>query len=479
MSSAPQTPLLEVTGFCLQLPHGRVLANSVSLTLARGAHIALLGANGAGKTCLLDALATDPHVTRRGKVARVYQDLRLVRQKTVRENIRHGQWAVSEQAETRVETLLTQLGLLSVADHCVYTLSGGEAQRTALGRALASAPDILLLDEVFSAQDPAMRDAIASVLHAHTARGGAIISVVHQASLASLLEATPMTLRAQGLLQGIHPALEAEEKTSHPSPDIAGAGAIGWPWILGLAVAWVLAAGSLWPEFQSLHAPFSQAGQFLAQLWPGAQDLRDLSPALLWQSWRDTLAMTLCATLLSVVVALPLAACAARNLAPGWCVVPLRLWLNVWRAVPSLVWGLLAVAAVGLGTAAGVLALLAYSLGYLTKFYYEAFEQVDMRPAHALRALGANRWQWWREAVWPAALPPFFSATLFMLEYNLRAASVLGLVGAGGLGYLLKNAAEWGNWGSVGLILALLAATVIGFDTLSARLRMQLTRERL
>jgi phosphonate transport system permease protein len=155
----------------------------------------------------------------------------------------------------------------------------------------------------------------------------------------------------------------------------------------------------------------------------------------------------------------------------GW---PVRAALNLWRSVPSIVWALLFVAAVGLGAMAGVLGLVAYSVGYLTKFFYEAFEGAETAAAGALAELGASGPKRFVHAVWPVALPALAGAILFMLEYNVRAASVLGIVGAGGIGHDLKLAVDWSNWHVVGAILALLALAVLAVDAFSAWARARI-----
>jgi phosphonate transport system permease protein len=131
---------------------------------------------------------------------------------------------------------------------------------------------------------------------------------------------------------------------------------------------------------------------------------------------------------------------------------------------------------VGLGPFAGVLALVAYSIGYLTKFFYEAFEAVDPGPPDALREIGASGLQRFLHAVWPAGKPAILSSCLFMFEYNVRAASVLGIVGAGGIGQELKTSVEWANWHVVGVILLMLGAVVLVLDAISGRIRARLMR---
>jgi phosphonate transport system permease protein len=124
-----------------------------------------------------------------------------------------------------------------------------------------------------------------------------------------------------------------------------------------------------------------------------------------------------------------------------------------------------------LGSAAGIVALTAYSIGYLTKFFYDAFDHMDLRPAKSLARLGACRIQRFWHAMLPMSARTLTASCLFMLEYNIRAASVLGIVGAGGIGHELKMAVEWGNWHLVGVLLLLFGAIVLGVDSSSSMLR--------
>ncbi|MCL4141734.1 UNVERIFIED_CONTAM: hypothetical protein GTU68_066624, partial [Idotea baltica] len=152
-----------------------------------------------------------------------------------------------------------------------------------------------------------------------------------------------------------------------------------------------------------------------------------------------------------------------------------RLFLNTIRTVPSLIWALFFVAAVGLGSLAGVLALSLYSLGYLSKFFYEAFENVDPRPATALQEIGASGLQQFSFAIWPASASAILSSCIFMIEYNVRAASILGLVDAGGIGFYMKQYADFRAFPSLLACLSLILVVVITFDVLSAKIRSKLT----
>ena len=175
---------------------------------------------------------------------------------------------------------------------------------------------------------------------------------------------------------------------------------------------------------------------------------------------------------------MPLSALAAKNVGPRVICQITRFILNAVRTVPSIIWALLFVAAVGLGPLAGILALVAYSIGYLSKFFYEAFELVDPAPPQALKEIGANGLQRFRFAVWPQAVAAVLSSGLFMFEYNIRAASILGIVDAGGIGFYLKQYIDYRFFPAVTAGLLMILVLVLAFDWLSSKIRNKLLRVR-
>src|ERR1700730_9439346 len=159
-----------------------------------------------------------------------------------------------------------------------------------------------------------------------------------------------------------------------------------------------------------------------------------------WRSWAlpllETLAMSIASTVISCVVALVLATFVARNLAPIAAISALlRGTFNLFRSLPELVLGLMLVVTVGFGPLAGIIALSLHSLGMLGKFFAELIEHADPGPIEALHAQGASRGQSFCFGVLPQILPRVIDLTLYRLEHNLRASPVMGLVGAGGIGF--------------------------------------------
>ena len=154
----------------------------------------------------------------------------------------------------------------------------------------------------------------------------------------------------------------------------------------------------------------------------------------------ETLQMALVGTLLAVVLAIPVGLFAARNTSPHPMVYSIvRLIMNANRAVPELIFALIFVAAVGLGPFTGVLALAVASIGSLGRYYAEAIEQIDPQQVLAVRATGASSLHVFRYAVVPQVMPLVATYSLAYFEYNVRAASILGVVGAGGVGLRLNQ----------------------------------------
>lgn len=188
----------------------------------------------------------------------------------------------------------------------------------------------------------------------------------------------------------------------------------------------------------------------------------------------ETLQITVLGTSLGAALALPLAFAAARNLSPRWVTVGARLVLNFTRTVPSILWALFFVASVGLGPMAGVLALTFYSIGMLGKLYYESLEAIEAGPVEAIAGTGAPSLLVYRYGVIPQFLPYLASHTLYGYEYNLRHAAVLGLVGAGGIGFYLLLYVRAFQYDKIATAFLMLLAVVVAVDWLSGVIRRRI-----
>jgi len=187
----------------------------------------------------------------------------------------------------------------------------------------------------------------------------------------------------------------------------------------------------------------------------------------------ETIQIAVMATFFSIVLAFPLAAAGAQTLSPRWLVAVARMVMNCIRTIPSLIWALIAVAVVGPHPLAGVVGLTFYSLGYLGKFFSDAFESVDLEVARGLRAIGAGRIQALQHGLWPSARPLIWSYSLWMLEYNIRSASIVGYVGAGGVGVLLHVYQEYYQWDRFAAVLVFILGLVTLLDVAGEWVRRQ------
>jgi phosphonate transport system permease protein len=198
---------------------------------------------------------------------------------------------------------------------------------------------------------------------------------------------------------------------------------------------------------------FSNFSDWLAPLW-------------------DTLAMSVAGTALAVIFSVLLALLAARNTAPHPLVYQAaRSLLNGLRSIPELIMGIIFVAAVGFGALPGVLALGLHSVGMVGKFFAESIEHVDTAPVEATRAAGANSLQVIFHGILPQVLPQMADVCIYRWEYNFRASTVMGMVGAGGIGFELMGSLRIMQYREVSAILLVILVMVTLVDGLSAVLR--------
>ncbi len=196
---------------------------------------------------------------------------------------------------------------------------------------------------------------------------------------------------------------------------------------------------------------------------------------LRWPKWGkpllETLSMSISGTVTGMVLALPLSFLAARNVGPAWLGAPIRLILATLRSIPGMVWGVIFVAALGFGPLPGVFALATHSTGMLGKFYAEILEHVDPGPGDALRSHGVSTLGVLRFSVMPQILPRLADVTIYRWEHNVRAATVLGVVGAGGLGLEIITAFHLFEYREALALILVLLALVSVINLIGARIR--------
>ncbi len=202
-------------------------------------------------------------------------------------------------------------------------------------------------------------------------------------------------------------------------------------------------------------------------------DPRNL-PSILEAIWQTINIATL-ATAIAVVVSLPVAYIAAQNTTPN----RLALWLGRFilvssRSVNTIIWALLFVAIFGPGIIAGIVAIMFRSIGFLGKLLGEAIEEIDPKPIEALEACGASRFKVVLYGIVPQVAPAFFAIAILRWDINLQESTVLGLVGAGGIGVILQGAIDTFNWPEVAMVLLTILALVVLGEMISSKLRSKI-----
>jgi phosphonate transport system permease protein len=184
-----------------------------------------------------------------------------------------------------------------------------------------------------------------------------------------------------------------------------------------------------------------------------------------------TLQIALWGTVLAVVCAVPLGLLCAQNLVPAWVYQPVRRAMDACRAINEMVFAMLFIVAVGLGPFAGVMALWVHTTGVLAKLFAEAAEAIDPRPVEGIRATGASAAEEILYGVIPQVLPLWISYSLYRFESNVRSASVVGMVGAGGIGVILHEVIRGFEYAQTSAVLLIIIASVTLIDVISARIR--------
>ncbi len=187
-----------------------------------------------------------------------------------------------------------------------------------------------------------------------------------------------------------------------------------------------------------------------------------------------TLQIAVWGTALAILCAVPLGLLAAGNITPWWIHQPVRRGMDACRSINEMVFAMLFIVAVGLGPFAGVLALWVHTTGTLAKLFSEAVEAIDPQPVEGIRATGASKLEEIRYGVLPQVMPLWISYSLYRFEANVRSASVVGMVGAGGIGVILWEIIRGFQYAQTAAVLLIIIVTVSAIDMASARLRKAL-----
>ncbi len=245
-----------------------------------------------------------------------------------------------------------------------------------------------------------------------------------------------------------------------------------WLWLAGtaLAVAWSMSALDI--EWGFLRDAHTQAADLVARMFPPQWSYlpRIVRPLI------ETIHIASLGTLIAVVLALPVAFLAARNTSANratWAIG--RAILVGSRSINTVIWGLLFVAIFSPGAVAGVFAVAARSVGFVAKLIAEAIEEVDAGQIEAVRATGAGTLQVWWVAIFPQILPVLVGTSIYRWDINVRESSVLGFVGAGGIGLYLNASINTFAWTQVLVILVAILAIVLVSEAVSALVRARIS----
>ena len=217
----------------------------------------------------------------------------------------------------------------------------------------------------------------------------------------------------------------------------------------------------------SLFTDWRNMAEFLSGFTsPNFRDWEDYLASMI-----ETVQIAIWGTALAVIIGVPFAILSSANVCPQWIVQPVRRLMDASRAINEIVFALLFVVAVGLGPLAGVLALAVHNVGVIAKLFSEAVEAIDPRPVEGIRATGASRLQEVIFGIIPQVMPLWSSFTLYRFETNVRSATVLGIVGAGGIGQPLYENIRSFQYSETAAIIIIVVLTVTLIDLISAQFR--------
>jgi len=242
-------------------------------------------------------------------------------------------------------------------------------------------------------------------------------------------------------------------------------------WTLVIWVAALMVMAWAWQGAEMRPLALWQYAGNMAEFASGFTDPDFRRWQLFLEQMLITVQIALWGTLLAVVFSIPLGILCSENVVPWWIYQPVRRLMDAARAINEIVFAMLFVVAVGLGPFAGVLALFVHTTGVLAKLYSEAVEAIDSRPVEGIRATGAGALHEVIYGIIPQVMPLWISYSLYRFESNVRSATVVGMVGAGGIGVVLWEYIRGFYYAETAAVMLIIIVTVSALDILSQRIR--------
>lgn len=280
----------------------------------------------------------------------------------------------------------------------------------------------------------------------------------------------------------IHNKQAEDAKTSaHLRPEITAGGVSSFICLLLVAALVIWCFVSIDLDFSRTLTGLSKGMVSVRRMIPTSPadfgyDRQLVTSSTIRTSFAETIQMAVVGTVTGALLALPMSFLAARTgSTPRWFSGAVKTFLNIGRAIPTIVYALVAIYAVGLGKATGAIAIGFVSFIGLAKLYAEALESVSPGPIEAVRAAGGNSFQVFVYGMLPQVFPHYLATTLFTFEYNLKESFIVGIVGAGGLGQELFESIQLFQWKDAGVVIGLLIVLINLVDYFSYRVRLKFT----
>lgn len=214
---------------------------------------------------------------------------------------------------------------------------------------------------------------------------------------------------------------------------------------------------------------FENGGKFLGEMWPPAYEASKMG--ILFSDLMESIEIAIIASFFGILFSLPIGLLAARNLMPGWVSWPTRAFIAITRSFHTMIFAILLVKAVGFGPLPGILTLIFATIGFIAKLFAEAIEEISLKPVEAVRASGAPFMSVIIFAVLPQVLNRFIGFSSYQLDVNLRNSTMLGIVGAGGIGGTLFSAFQRFDYDFVSTILIAIIVAVMWSEWLALKLK--------